>query len=120
MGGEQVAAHPQRERWVLWLRWIVGVGTALVGGTAPALLTWAGHCSAFRGRCPADPVPLWENNVFGSVWLIVAVTVAVVTFCMRPDRRGAVVGVFRDVVLGLLVGLLAVAYTSGGVLGPPS
>lgn len=113
MGDEQVAAHPQPRNWVLWLRRIVGVGTAFVGATAAALLTWVGHCSAFGGRCPADPEPLWENDVFGTVWMIVAVTVTVVTLCLRPDRRGAVVGVVRGVVLGLLVGLLAVAYTSG-------
>lgn len=115
MGDEQGAEQPQLRSWVLWLRRIVGVGTAFVGTTAAALLMWVGHCSAFGGRCPADPEPLWENDVFGSVWLIVAVTVAVVTVCMRPDRRGAVVGVVRGVVLGLLVGLLAVAYTSGGL-----
>ncbi len=82
--------HPQPRSWVLSLRWIVGVGTALVGATAAALLTWVGHCSAFGGRCPADPEPLWENDVFGTVWMIVAVTVALGTFCLRPDRRGAV------------------------------
>lgn len=115
MGDEPAVAHPQRRRWGLWLRWIVGVGTAFVRATAAALLTWVGHCSAFGGRCPSDPEPLWENDVFGFVWMIVAVTVTVVTFCMHPDRRGAVGGVVRGVVLGLVVGLLAVAYTSGGL-----
>ena len=113
MGDDEAAEQPQPRRWVLWLRWIVGVGTAFVGATAAAWLTWVGHCSSFGGRCPADPEPLWENDVFGTVWMIVAATVAVVTLCMRPDRRGAVVGVVRGVVLGLVVGLLAVAYTSG-------
>lgn len=112
---EQAAEHPQPRRWVLWLRWIVGVGTTFVGATAAALLTWVGHCSAIGGRCPADPEPFWENDVFGFVWMIVAVTVTVVTLCMRPDRRAAVIGVVRGVVLGLLVGLLAVAYTSGNL-----
>ncbi len=115
MGDERAAAHPQPRRWVLWLRWIVGVGTALVGATAAALLTWVGHCSAFGGRCPADPEPLWENDVFGTVGMIVAVTVTVVTLCRRPNRRGVVVGVVRGVVLGLVVGLLAVASTSGSL-----
>lgn len=113
MGGDLTADGEQPRRWVSWLRWIVGVGTAVVGGTAAALLTWVGHCSAFGGRCPADPGPLWDNDVFRFVWMIVAVTTAVVTLCMRPDRRGAVVGVVRGVILGLIVGLLAVAYTSG-------
>ena len=118
MGGGEAAEHLQSRNWVLWLRWIVGVGTALVGATAAALLTWVGHCSAFGGRCPADPEPLWDNDVFGTVWMIVAVTVAVVTLCLRPDRRGAVVGVVRGVVLGLAVGLLAVVYTSGDLPRP--
>ena len=111
MSDGETADHLQVRRWALWLRWIVGVGTALVGSTAAALLTWLGHCSAFGGRCPADPQ--WDNDVVGSVSIIVAVTVAVVTICMRPDRSGVATGVVRGIVLGPIVGLLAVAYSSG-------
>jgi hypothetical protein len=113
MGDNDTADSPQPLGWVLWLRWIIGVGTAVVGGTAAALVTSVGHCSAFGGRCPADPEPLWENDVFGMVWMIGAVTVAVVMFCMRPDRRGAAAGVAGGAIVGLVAGLLAVAFTSG-------
>lgn len=111
--GEDTAASGQRPRWVHWLRWIVGLGTAVIGVAATVLVTLVGHCSAFGGRCPADPEPLWDNDVFGSVWMIVAVTAAVVTFCMRPHRRGAAVGALLGLGLGLVAGLLAVAYTAG-------
>lgn len=113
MGDDDTAVSPRSLRWVLWLRWTAGVGAAVAGGTAAVLVTWVGHCSAIGGRCPADPGPLLENDVFRMVWMLLAVTIAVVTFCMRPDRRGAVVGVVRGVILGLIAGLLAVAYTSG-------
>ena len=113
MVDSDTAERPQPLRWVLWLRWIVGVGTAVIGSMAAGLVTLVSHCSAFGGRCPADPEPLWENDVFGAVWVVVAGTVAVVALCLRPDHRGAIGGVVRGVVLGLVAGLLAVAYTSG-------
>jgi hypothetical protein len=57
-----------------------------LGGLAFALLVSAiGHCSAFGGRCPADPEPLMQNDVFGSVAATIAIAVWVVALC-RPGR----------------------------------
>jgi hypothetical protein len=42
-----------------------------------------------RGRCPADPVPWWEDNVFGTAATGLAMIVAAPMLARRPNWRGA-------------------------------
>lgn len=83
-----------------------------VGGFGVAALTLAlGHCSSFGGRCPAEPVPLWENDVFGGVGIGVAVSVFAVIAAARPDRSGLTIGAVVAVPLGLVAGFAGAAAT---------
>lgn len=83
-------------------------------GFAIAVLTVAvGHCSAFGGRCPAEPQPLWENDVFGGVGSAVAVSVFAIAVAVRPSRRGVAIGSVVAVTVGLGAGWGAVAWASG-------
>jgi hypothetical protein len=72
-----------------------------------------GHCSAFAGRCPADPVPLWEDDVFGGVGIAVAASVLAVAAAVRPDRRGLAIGAVAAVAVGLIAGWLAAGVAAG-------
>lgn len=102
-----------RRRWAHRARWVTGA-VATVGGVAVALLVAAiGHCSAFGGRCPADPEPLLHNDVFVLVAATIAITGWIVAVCLRPDRSGVAVGFLAGLVLGASAGLVAVLYAAG-------
>lgn len=104
---------PRSPRWRLWVRWIVGIVAAGLGVATAVVVTAIGHCSAFGGRCPADPTPLLDDDVFGMVALAIGAAAAVVGVCLRPNRRGAVTSVVAAVPAGLLAGLLAATYARG-------
>lgn len=72
-----------------------------------------GHCSAFGGRCPAEPEPLLENDVFGTVAVTIGIAVWIVGLCLRPNRSEAVVGFLTGLVVGVVAGLAAVAAAAG-------
>lgn len=108
--GDDAGAPP---RWTIWLRILIGAGAVVVGCSGVVLTLAVGHCSAFGGRCPAEPVPLLEDDVFGIVATIVAVTTAIVAVCTRPDRRGLLTGVAVAAPLGLLVGVAAATLARG-------
>ncbi len=87
-------------------------GVVAAGGLGLAAFTLAlGHCSAFGGRCPAERVPLWENDVFGGVGLGVAVSVFAVAAAIRPSRWGLIVAVIIAAALGVGAGLWGAAAT---------
>jgi hypothetical protein len=104
--------HPRR-RWTWWARWALGVVTALLGGGVALLVAALGHCSAFGGRCPAEPGPLLESDVFRLVAVTIAITVWIVGWCIQPNRRGAVTGLLAGLVIGVIAGLAAVAFGTG-------
>ena len=86
----------------------------VVAGLGVAVLTlMVGHCSAFGGRCPAEPVSLWDNDVFGGVGIAVAVSAFALAVAIRPDRRGVTVGAVAAVVAGPIAGLWAAVAASG-------
>lgn len=109
------AADPDRprRRWTWWARWAIGVVTALGGAAVALVITAIGHCSAFGGRCPADPEPLLDNDVFGSVAVTLAFTVWIVAVCIRPNRTGAILGALAGLAAGVVAGLAAAAYAAG-------
>ena len=53
-----VARHPLT-------RGLVGVTALVVGLGLAALAMGVGHCSFAGGTCPAEPVPVWQDDVFG-------------------------------------------------------
>jgi hypothetical protein len=103
----------RQPRWTRWLRWGVGVTAAGLGAAVALVVTAVGHCSAFGGRCPADPVPLLEDDVFGMVALAIGTATAIVGVCLRPSWRGAITGLVAAVPIGLLAGLLAATSARG-------
>lgn len=115
-----VAPSTGIERILRLTRWLqqntalraVLAGVVAAGGLGVAAFTLAlGHCSAFGGRCPAEPVPLWENDVFGGVGIGVAVSVFALAAAIRPSRRGLIVGAIAAAALGLVAGLWGAAAT---------
>lgn len=113
MMADRAEHAPNGRRVVLWVRWGIGVLAGLGGAMLTLAITALGHCSAFGGTCPAEPEPLLQNDVFGSVTATVALTVWVVSVCVRPSRRGVVTGLVIALPAGLISGLAAVASTSG-------
>lgn len=68
----------------------VAAGVVVLAGLAMLLLAIAvGDCSFAGGRCPADPVPLWEDDVFGTAAIGLAMLVAAPMLARRPSWRGA-------------------------------
>ena len=67
----------------------VAAGFDVLAGLALLLLAIAvGHCSFAGGRCPADPVPWWEDDVFGAAAIGLAMVVAAPMLARRPNWRG--------------------------------
>jgi hypothetical protein len=79
--GRQVLRHPVTRAVVA----LVGV----VAGGATVMLTMAvGHCGFMGGLCPADPVPWWQDDVFGSAATGLALAAVTPLLAWRPNRRG--------------------------------
>lgn len=103
---------PRRGRtW--WARWAVGSVTALGGFVIAVVIAAVGRCSAFRGRCPAEPEPLLQDDAFRLVAVTLAITVWVVSWCIRPDRRGAVIAFLVGLISGVLGGIVAATTAAG-------
>jgi hypothetical protein len=99
--------------WSRALRTALAVGVAIGGTYLAVVLAAIGHCGAFGGLCPAPPQPLWEDDVFGSVAVVMWITTVVAGFVIRPTRRGAAVAATLGVVIGLAVGLPAADWAAG-------
>lgn len=77
---------------------VVGVGMVLVAATV-------GHCSAFGGTCPADPPPLWDDDVFG-MSAIGGVLIAGPLLALRRGPRRWWIAAGGTVAAALLIGLM--------------
>ena len=77
---------------------IVGAGLVLAAATL-------GHCSAFGGRCPADPPPPWDDDVFG-MSAMGAALIAGPLLALRSGPRRWWIAVAGAVIAALLIGLL--------------
>lgn len=84
---------------------VVGAGMILVGATV-------GHCSAFGGSCPADPPPLWEDDVFGMAATGAALVVGPLLALRRRSRRWPT-AVGGAAAAALVVGLLVRSVAHG-------
>jgi hypothetical protein len=93
----------------------VAAGSVVLAGLAMLLLAIAvGDCSFAGGRCPADPVPWWEDDVFGTAATGLAMIVAAPMLARRPNWRGAGRAAATATVVALLGGwLIAEAARTG-------
>ena len=87
---------------------------AVVLGAGIVLLAAAvGHCSAFGGRCPADPPPLWDDDVFGTAAMGAALAVGLPVWLVQPSVRRLRMAVPLALGAALVVGLIARSAASG-------
>jgi hypothetical protein len=93
----------------------VAAGSVVLAGLAMVLLAIAvGDCSFAGGRCPAEPVPWWEDDVFGTAATGLAMVVAAPMLARRPNWRGARRAAAAAAVVALLGGwLIAEAARTG-------
>lgn len=103
----QLVAHPITRG--------VAAGFIVLAGLAMLLLAIAvGDCSFAGGRCPADPVPWWEDDVFGTAATGLAMVVAAPMLARRPNWRGAGRAAAAAAVVALLGGWLIAAAARTG------
>ncbi len=85
-----------------------GIAAAVVVGLGLILLAVTfGDCSAFGGRCPADPPPPLEDDVFGMAAVGGALLVGVPVLLTAPSWRRLGVAAVAALGAGLLIGMLA-------------
>ena len=60
---------------------VLGAGIVLLAAAV-------GHCSAFGGRCPAEPPPLWDDDVFGTAAMGAALAVGLPATWINPSGYG--------------------------------
>jgi hypothetical protein len=79
--GRQLVTHPITRG--------VAAGLIVLAGLWLVLLAIiVGDCSFAGGGCPADPVPWWEDDVFGTAAVGLAMVVAAPIVARRPNWRG--------------------------------
>jgi hypothetical protein len=83
-------------------------GIVLIG-----LAVTVGHCSAFGGRCPSEPPPLWDDDVFGIAFSGAALGVGIPFWLSQPSKRRFGRAIALGVGTGFLVGLVARSYAAG-------
>lgn len=84
-------------------------GIAIVVGLVVAsLAVWVGSCDAFGGRCPSDPEPLLENDVFGGALVGVGLIFVGIITLTHKDRRRTLLRLGIAVPLVILVALFLV------------
>jgi hypothetical protein len=86
---------------------LAGVVIAVAVGCGLLLVLVAatfGSCSAFGGRCPQDPPPWYDDDVFGMAAAGAALVVAVPWFVTRPSRTRFVQALAAGAAAALLVG----------------
>ena len=89
------------------LRIAVGTVAFLAGALLVLLATAVGHCSAFGGRCPAEPVPVWDDDVFGMSFLGAVIAIGVPVWLARPGWQRVAYAAATGVPAALLIALLA-------------
>lgn len=95
----RLALHPV-------MRTIAAVGAVLLGASMVLLATAVGHCSFAGGRCPAPPVPWWQDDAFGTAAVGLVLLVTAPVLARRPSRRGlrqATVGALATLPLAWLL-----------------
>lgn len=95
----RVALHPA-------VRWTVAALVVAAGLAAVVLAFAVGHCSFVGGRCPGEPVPWWDNEVFGASAAGVAMVVGAPMVAWRPTRRGVARAALAVAVAAPVVGWL--------------
>ena len=93
------------------------VGTAIVvavviGVSMIGIAMVVGQCDAFGGRCPAEPTPLWEDDMFGTAASGALLAVAAPVFLTRPSKRRFVLALGLGIAAAVFVGFLARSYGS--------
>jgi hypothetical protein len=100
-------------RVLTFLRWTAAIIAILVGSGMFLLAVTVGHCSAFGGRCPAEPPALFDDDVFKSAFFGGAlVTAGALMLAAKPWRRLAIV-LPAALVAGFILGVLARSYAAG-------
>ena len=102
-----LACHPATRATLAVASAVVGLGTVV-------LAMAVGHCSFAGGRCPADPVALWENDAFGTAAVGLVLVVAVPLLARRPDRRGVRIALLASFACLPVAWLIAEAARTGG------
>jgi hypothetical protein len=93
----------------------VAAGLVVLAGLAMLLVAIAvGDCSFAGGRCPADPVPWWDDDVFRAATTGLAMVVAAPMLARRPTWRGAGRAATAAAVVALLGGWLIAASARTG------
>jgi hypothetical protein len=95
-----------RRPWMR-LRALGGVTAVAVGLGLVLLVMALGHCSSFGGTCPSEPVPLLEDDVFGSAAAGGFIAVALPMWFWKPTWRRLRVALAVGLVVGVLIGLIA-------------
>ena len=80
---------------------LVGIGIVTVG-----LAAVVGSCSAFGGRCPSDPEPLLQDDVFGMASSGAAAVLAGLVLVVPGLRRRWPVAVAVVLLGAVMVGLV--------------
>ena len=72
-----------------------------------------GSCSAFGGRCPSDPEPLLQDDVFGMASTGAAVALSGLVLVVPALRRRWPVAVAVVALGAVVAGLMVRSYASG-------
>jgi hypothetical protein len=83
------------------------VACIVIGLVIVVVVAALGHCSSFGGRCPAEPGPLLEDDVFGTAAAGAALAVGGPMFLLKPSARRLGQALVVAAVVGVIVGLLA-------------
>lgn len=79
----------------------------VIGVTIVVVVAALGHCSSFGGRCPAQPGPLLEDDVFIKAAAGAALAAGGPMFLWRPSTSRLWRSLVVAAVAGIVVGLLA-------------
>lgn len=106
--------NPEETRSALtaFLR-LLAVVSALIGIAVAALTIWIGDCSAFGGRCPREPDPLLEDDVFGSLVMCGLLIAGGPYWLYNPKLSRFGKGLAIGIGFGILLGLMGRSMVSG-------
>ncbi len=77
------------------------------------LVSAVGHCSAFGGRCPSEPPPLLEDDVFGTAFFGALLAVGVPVWLAHPTWRRIGRATAIGIPVAFLIGLMARSAAAG-------
>ena len=88
-------------------RVLAGVVAIVFGLGLVLVVSAVGHCAAFGGRCPAEPPPLFEDDVFGSAALGGFIAIGIPVWLARPSFRRLRIALPVGLGAAVLIGLIA-------------